>query len=381
MTRALVLSTGKELFERSRAPLRGRVEFLDLTAGVDIPGFTPEAHTLAAVDGHMARTPFQYVVATSESNMLFAGLLRSRYGLSGMSYNQTLVATNKWRMKQAVRGAYPTAAGWLSGDFLELRGARPDVVVLKPLSSSAARGVRLMPLPQAVAELRASSELLLVEEALDVTSELHCDGVVRDGTLCWVVVSAYDRPVLVSAGTRASVHLPPADPRSSAAEAATRRVVGALPVTDFVFHLELMEVAGDLVFGEIGLRPAGAGVAESVARSFGVDLWQQFTCLPVGLPEPPGRPARGHDLLSGVIAGRPSERGGPLPARAAAGLPGVIGTSPGNIPEGEPAPDSCSYYYLAFFDGLQDNEFAELMEWISWPQPLPHQCAPGRRPT
>ncbi|NHB92805.1 hypothetical protein [Photorhabdus cinerea] len=55
----------------------------------------------------MNQTPFHYVVASSESNMAFAGFLRSRYGLSGLNYEQALCVTNKWRMRKCLEDELP----------------------------------------------------------------------------------------------------------------------------------------------------------------------------------------------------------------------------------------------------------------------------------
>jgi len=363
--RALVLATGKAIFARARQRFTDQVSFVDVVAGRDVPGFTPDPGTVRAFDAIMARTPFRYVVATSESNMAFAGFLRSRYGLAGFDHEDSTVATNKWRMKQAVAGGIPVAAGWLSGDFLELRSGRPEVVVVKPLSSSAARGVRRLPVADALEWLRSRDELFLVEQALPVTGELHCDGVVRDGELRLVVVSAYDRPVLRSFGTRASMHLPLDDPRVAPATEATRRVVRSLPHTDYVFHLELLQVGDELVFGEVGLRPAGTGIAESIERCFGVSLWSHFVGMQVGLPMPVEQVQRSHDgLLSGVIMGRPSEAGAPLGAEEAARLPGITGTGPGNLEPGAEPDSMCSYHYLAFFEDVSHAELRGLVDTI-----------------
>jgi hypothetical protein len=310
-----------------------------VVAGVNVPSFTPEPETLRAVDAIIARSPFTHVVATSESHIELAGLLRSRYGLEGMGYEQALLVTNKWRMKQAVRGHWPAARAWLSGEFVARDGPRPATVVVKPLASSAARGVRRLALADALALLAAGDELLLVEEYLDAVEELHCDGLVRGGRLEWAVVSVYDRPVLVSNGsTAASVHLTPADPRVAPARAAAERVLGALAVTDAVFHLELLQVGETLYFGEIGLRPAGGGIAESIARSFGADLWLEFVGLQAGI----------------------TERLSPLPRRRDDHC-GVIGV----VAAGERPDNSCEFSRLQFFEGLADADVAPLLREVA----------------
>lgn len=350
--RALVLHHRKELYERARDRLRDRARFLEIEAGADVPSFSPDPRTLATLDALMARTPFQHVVATSESDMAFAGLLRSRYGLRGLDAEQALVATNKWRMKQAVRPHYPAAAAWLSGEFAELRGARPGTVVVKPLTGSASRGVRRLPLGEALRVLAASDELLLVEEALAVERELHCDGLVRDGRLAWVVVSTYDQPVLRTWMTRGSIHLPAADPRAAAAVSAIRRILPAFPFAGFVFHLELLEVEGELVFGEIGLRPGGAGIADSIGRCHGSDHWLEFVGLQVGVKERLSPLPRPRADFCGVVSVVPPPDTPPAETAELARLPGVTKVEPGNLLPGRRPENSCHYSHLVFFEGL-----------------------------
>lgn len=156
--------------------------------------------------------------------------------------------------------------------------------------------------------------LFLVEEAVEVDAELHVDGVVRGGVLRAALASAYDRPVLSAAGTtRASLHLPPGDPRQGPALRAAGRCVAALGVADCVFHLELFrEAGGGLLFNEIALRPAGGGVAESLLLFHGVDLWEEFVRIQLG--RPPGEGARGTAGPGGP---------GPGPGRGAAGAGGA----------------------------------------------------------
>jgi hypothetical protein len=358
MVRALVLDTGKRLCDEALAQFAGEVDLLRLstsTGPVSVPAFEPERQTMRTVDGLMARSPFQHVVASSESNLAFAGFLRSRYGLAGMSYNQALIATNKWRMKQQLAQTLPTAACWLSGDFLA-EPHRPCDVVVKPLSGSSSKGVRRLPTEQVLQELANHDELLVVEEAVDIECELHCDGVVRGGELLVALPSAYDRPVLGAVGTpHASIHLPADDDRHEAAVKAAHQAVetlriGAQGIADFVFHLELFQVHGEVLFGEIGLRPAGGGVAESLRHFHGVDIWAEFVGLQLGRPPRVGPQAsRDSRTYRGIIGITPDVR---LSGEELLSVPGISHVSPGSPKahrEAE-AGSSCAFTHLAFFE-------------------------------
>ncbi|MFB7664061.1 acetyl-CoA carboxylase biotin carboxylase subunit family protein [Kitasatospora sp. NPDC056138] len=394
--RALVLDTAKPLFDEARSAFTEEVEYLDLSEGAVagggatvVPVFAPERRTLEIVDALMARQPFSHVLATSESNLAFAAFLRSRYGLPGLQFDQALEATNKWRMKQRLHEAIPAADFWLSGDFLQEAGRRTyaPFVMVKPLSGSSSRGVQRLSAADAIDHLSSCEELLLVEEALEVEYELHCDGVVRDGRLLVAIPSAYDRPVLGAVGTsRASIHLPPDDPRYGCVVEAARKVTGALDIPDFVFHLELFKVGDELLFGEIGLRPAGGGVAESLRHFYGVDIWSEFVRLqldrPSGLPKAPAAPLReGYRGVIGVAAGA-SAAGRPLwTADALRRIPGIVKVSPGNYPtELDAVPDgSCSFSHLVLFEY---GSMAEVRETLAMLDGHPFAADPtGIRPS
>ncbi|MFF4183037.1 acetyl-CoA carboxylase biotin carboxylase subunit family protein [Streptomyces sp. NPDC001691] len=361
--RALVLSTGKPLFDAARAPFAAEFEYLDLHAGgavgsgLTVPSFDHERETLDTVDRLMARRPFQHVLATSESNLAFAAFLRSRYGLPGLGFDAALTVTNKWRMKQWIKPSLPTARCWLSGDFAAAAPGDPSAdVVVKPLSGSSSKGVRRIPAGQAQELAAAGDELFLVEEAVDADAELHVDGVVRDGELRAAFASAYDRPVLSAAGTtRASLHLPPEDPRRGPALQAAERAVAALGIADLVFHLELFQVGDRLLFNEIALRPAGGGVAESLRTFHGVDLWDEFVRIQLGKPPGAGlSDGSGRSGFSGVIgvAAPAPGSGRRVPADSELlAVPGIVRVSPGSsrAPSEAGLGSSCAFSRLAFF--------------------------------
>jgi hypothetical protein len=381
--RALVLSAEKSLFNDARARFAEEVEYIDLVkrpsgsawgdGTPSVPTFEPDRETLRIVDALMATRPFAHVLATSESNLAFAAFLRSRYGLAGLRFDQALIATNKYRMKRHLRGTYPTAPFWLSGDFVAgaVRRVYPPSVVIKPLSGSASKGVRLLSTSDALEQLASCDELLLVEEAIDVGGELHCDGVVRDGQLRIALPSAYDRPVLTAAGTsRASLHLPPDDPRWEIAQDAARRITGALGIADFVFHLELLQSKGKVLFGEIGLRPAGGGVAESLRYFFGVDIWDEFVRIQLnrrsGISPPLPDELKGYGGVIGIAADGSDRGGAPLTDAELLAIAGIVHVSTGSSRANSEARlgSSCAFSQFAFFDCDSEQEVHQTIAHI-----------------
>lgn len=308
-----------------------------------------------SIDDLMISWRFDGVVATSESTMSSAGFLRSRYGWPGLTYDEVVPVTNKWRMRNALDGAVLQPRSWLSTEFSRLANY-PDTVVLKPLESSSARNVRTMPAEQAKAWLVSNPSLWLVEEALVAERELHCDGIITDEEISVSEVSQYDCPVIRATGTRYSVIVPSSDPIRQAVLRATQKIVHRLRVKQAVFHIEFLETSDGLHLVEIALRPGGTGIARMLELAGNISLWRAFIASQLDLDPPP--PSKYHAVrdLAGVIVARPSKTGKPPSSRRWIDkLEGIIATEAGNYEGSQPPPTICHYSYLAFFEGIDQS--------------------------
>jgi hypothetical protein len=256
-----------------------------------------------------------HVVATAERNMAVAGRLRDAYALPGLNWIQSLAVTDKRAMRLWAEPLVPMAAAWPGNEVLAnpaLLDGRTEVVI-KPVSGAACHGVVRLPAAQAVSHVAAASGPQQVEAALDVDVELHCDGYFTDRAAPVMVVSAYDRPLLTSIGTtQGSFHLPVGHPWSRSAAEIMAALVKGIPVTAAAFHAELLVAGGRVYLGEIALRPASGGIAESLLRHHGLDVWDAFVRLQAGLPPSPAPdPARRPDAawtgVIGVVSDRPED--------------------------------------------------------------------------
>ncbi|AZM53082.1 hypothetical protein DMA15_11145 [Streptomyces sp. WAC 01529] len=344
-------------------------EFVRLDAEARQWEKTPGPELLLHADALMAAQPFGAVVATSESTMLAAGFLRSRYDLPGLGYEQTLPVTNKWRMRRRLAAAVPSPQAWLSGHFLAEEPERTRAmaeVVVKPIASSASRDVRRMPVAQARAWLADHGELWLVEQAVAVQREFHCDGVCHDGRVSWVEVSEYDRPALKKAGTWGTSILCRDDAMHARLTALTRSVIGALDAVDGVFHAEFLYDGAELYFGEVGMRPAGAGWGELLRVTTGADLWGAFVACQLGHDADRFAPRHAPAETSGLLWARPNPDGSlPLPAPRVRDLPGVVLVGEGNIARGADPASSCEFEYRAYYEGLTPEDAAQLRSAVT----------------
>ncbi|MDE1481699.1 hypothetical protein KKI95_01975 [Xenorhabdus bovienii] len=276
--RALILDINKTMLEQS-INQHPDVDYIRISASQI--RFAPQEETLTKIDNIMNQTPFHYVVASSESNMEFAGFLRSRYGLPGLNYEQALCVTNKWRMRKCLADNLPVPKCWLSGhfynNFAQFTQGSATHFIIKPLSGFSCQNVERLTVDQLRQKLKHLDTLMLIEEAIDIEEEFHLDGIVNQSEIITAHLSCYSLPILSARGqTRASIHLLSSHPMFSVAYSMAQRAIAKLGLKQGVFHMEVYGRGNQLTFGEIGLRPPGAGVAESLLRFTGMNLWQAF---------------------------------------------------------------------------------------------------------
>ncbi|WP_172380283.1 ATP-grasp domain-containing protein [Vibrio sp. Vb339] len=251
-------------------------------------GFMYHADTLAYLDRLMCTAPFKYVVACSESQIQFAGLLRMRYGLKhGPDATLSANVTNKLSMRQHLSGHVRSPRFWHSGDFGQIANVNaahlPPKVVIKPIYGSSSQGVECLTPLLAIEYLAGRPSLSIVEEYIPLNRELHCDGVVTNGNLNFFLLSRYARPWLGGdMQSNASLHLPNDDPQYKAAKDMVIVLLKELGIQNGVFHIELFDYQEQLYFGEIGLRPGGGGITESIQYFFNIDLWDCYLKLALG---------------------------------------------------------------------------------------------------
>ncbi|GAB3976807.1 hypothetical protein GCM10029978_064740 [Actinoallomurus acanthiterrae] len=188
--------------------------------------------------------------------------------------------------KAAVREAgIPAADFEVVTDLGRLTSAVVPGRVLKPLASSSSRNVFVIADPEsakaAIEEIRyrRSTDPWLVEEFVD-GAEHQIDGVVRDGEIRFLAVSRYLQNLIEvrSGGLNASVVLDPADEKDLYARARglADEALRALRHRDGIFHMEVFQQPGGLVFGECAGRISGGMTDVLLAEKFGVDLHDEW---------------------------------------------------------------------------------------------------------
>ncbi|MEK9499321.1 hypothetical protein V2H77_23265 [Photorhabdus sp. P32] len=368
--RALILDTHKTMLEQS---INQHQDIDYIRVSEPQVYFAPQEETLAKIDNIMNQTPFHYVVASSESNMAFAGFLRSRYGLPGLNYEQALCVTNKWRMRKCLEDELPAPRCWLSGHFYNnfaqcTQGAATHFII-KPLSSSSCQNVERLTVDQLYQKLTYLDTLMLIEEEIDIEEEFHLDGIVNLSEISVACLSCYSLPILSARGqTRASIHLPSSHSMFSIAYSMAQRAIAKLALKQGVFHMEVYRRGERLIFGEIGLRPPGVGVAESLLRFTGVDLWQAFVNSQLLRPIN-NIPSQDYHGYSGVIGVYPEGHS----ASDLLCLPNVVAVSELEKTRHKMTRTGAhDFHYLAFASCQSLAEFHNLINQLSESSPSTH---------
>lgn len=293
----------------------------------------------AAVARLLEEISLDRVVSPSEHGIAAAGIARSLAGVAGAGASVAATASDKLAMKTALVDAGFAVASFEGADTLgDIGAAAARVgypVIVKPVFGGGGLDIFRFDTPDSLARgitdaageaLAATRVPFIVESALELTAEFHCDGVVVGGTIAFCSVSRYFDPVLPAMSRHeriGSFTLPPQDPLFATLSDLHLRVVSALGIHDAVTHLEVLETSEGLLVGEIAIRPAGGGIPRGIELSWGVDLWDAWRSVELGTGTTPS------PSFSGLIAnadlpvqpGRISQMSSEADLRA---LPGVV---------------------------------------------------------
>ncbi|GAA0585822.1 ATP-grasp domain-containing protein [Paractinoplanes ferrugineus] len=298
-----------------------------------------------------ATNPVDHVVSPSERSMPAGGFLRSYLGLPGTGFDVANRFTNKAVMKRALTDlGLPVAAHRVvSGLPAAVRAAAElgGPVVVKPAFGTGSMNVHGFDSPARLAEFATSAAAdklrnagcpLLVEEKIAMSAEYHADAVIVGSEVRFCSVGRYLVPQLDPVGRLNGSAIVPADsPAAAAVRALHEQVALGLGLRDGVTHCEIYETPAGLVVGEISCRPAGGGIADAIKTQYGVDIWDAFNRLALGLPValPPAGRAVGGIVAVCLLPVRPGRVLRVTPAEELEALDGVLSVSmkvgPGSV--------------------------------------------------
>ncbi|MEY9875756.1 biotin carboxylase [Streptacidiphilus sp. MAP12-33] len=283
--------------------------------GVPYPMLTVAAwddrRELSVLAHELAALPVESVVTTDEPCLRAAAILRERLGLPGQSEESATAATDKHIQKDVLTAAGVPVAWHVPLDSVadiesvaELLGWP---VVVKPRRGFAAIGTLLVRDQAHLDRLRASDAFgpqalpaslhasgihrgldhasggLIAEEGIDVLAEFHCEILRHHGREVYAVPGRYPEPLL-GTGVLGSVLLGPDDDHAQQVIDLARDAADALQLVTGFAHAEiLLARSGDLLVGEIGLRPGGAMLPHLLKLQHGINPWALAADLAMGL--------------------------------------------------------------------------------------------------
>ena len=247
---------------------------------------------LAALRLH-ERDPITHIIALDEVDIVRAGRLRDRLGISGQTEASGVAFRDKIMMKDLVqRQGIPTANYQGLSNVLDLYDFIVKYgfpVVVKPTDGMGSSGVSVLRSWESVDDFvsKGIPSGLMVETFVDGPM-YEVDGLSVGGAVEFLSVGRYiDGCLAFKDGVGLFLELVSPD------EEIFRRIKqfflsvwAAFPVPPVTtFHCEVFHTPSDeLFFGEIASRTAGARVSECIRVSYGVDLDKTATQLNVGVP-------------------------------------------------------------------------------------------------
>ncbi|MFJ1795298.1 hypothetical protein [Kitasatospora griseola] len=285
------------------------------TRGVPYPMLTvaawDERRELSALADELAALPVESVVTTDEPCLRAAAFLRDRLGLPGQSAESATAGTDKHIQKDVLTAAGVPVAWHVPLDSVaDIESAAELLgwpVVVKPRRGFAMIGTLLVRDQAHLDRLRASDAFgpqalpaslhasgihrgldhasggLMAEEGIDVVAEYHCEILRHHGREVYAVPGRYPGPLL-GAAVLGAVLLGPGDDHAQDVVDLARDAADALQLDTGFAHVEiLLARSGDLLVGEIGLRPGGAMLPHLLRLRHGIEPWALAADLAMGL--------------------------------------------------------------------------------------------------
>ncbi|AJM77106.1 ATP-grasp domain-containing protein [Rathayibacter toxicus] len=273
---------------------------------LEVPALSQVDAVSDAVRALAAKGRADVLLAATEKSIPVAGFVRSIIDIPGLGASDAIAFTSKSAMKQRWKDAGISTAEFRScATVVEIARAAEEIgypVVIKPTFGAGGYGTRCVssrtelddPHSRAwLTELTAKVGAT-VERYIPVTTEFHCDSVIREGRVVFSAVSQYFDPLLAIEGraTVGSFVLPIGDERERRVRELNDRAVIALGLRNGVTHCECFDTPQGLVAGEAACRPGGGGVKDTLFGARGVDIWREFLHAEMRTgPRPRARPA------------------------------------------------------------------------------------------
>ncbi|MDQ3367921.1 MAG: ATP-grasp domain-containing protein [Myxococcota bacterium] len=259
-----------------------------LTDYLQVPKLLDDDDVVARVHAWMRGRTVDRVLANWEVMVLTAARLRERFGLPGMSHDAVRGFRDKQLMKERVAAAglrVPRSARITTASDARDAAARLGYpLVLKPISGAGSADTYEVgsdrELEDALGRMHHVEEASLEEfiEGEELTYDTVCVG----GKPVYANVAQYlPKPLIARSNEWVSPVIVTvrelAQPALADGIALGDHVLTALGMGDGFTHMEwFRKPSGEVVFGEIGCRPAGAHLVDQMNYTSDIDLFREW---------------------------------------------------------------------------------------------------------
>ena len=260
----------------------------NLVAHWHVPSFADEEGIIASVRERAKHVRVDQVESLWEPTMLLAARLREMLDVPGMTVAETIPFRDKEEMKRVLEAAgIRTPRHQRASTVAEVRAAAEMIgypVIVKPIAGAGSADTHrvdsAVQLDTVLADLGHVPEVS-VEEFVD-GEEFTFDTICADGAILYENISWYrPRPLIArSLEWISPITMALRDPtvdHLAAGRAMGHAVISALDFRDGFTHMEWYRRSdGEVVFGEIGARPAGARTVDVMNYSCDTDLYARW---------------------------------------------------------------------------------------------------------
>ncbi|WP_139405814.1 ATP-grasp domain-containing protein [Aeromonas veronii] len=232
------------------------------------------------------------VIAMDEQCIYPSALAREYFNLPGLRPDAAEMVRNKHKMKEWVSKSSVSCPEFISGNsiseifkFYKEHGR----VVCKPLDGMGSKETSIIEsdeqLSNVISLLEKENRLhnFIFEEF--IPAEIyHLDGVYYNSELVFSSLGSYDEPPVYFANSVGqTTNLTHHGIIYEKANQALHDIMQTFKLEFGVFHFEFFYYKNEVVFCEIGLRPAGGGIVEAIKFQCGTDLNREMVRLSLGL--------------------------------------------------------------------------------------------------